>query len=270
MSPRPSSPRLFVDRTCGEPTWAAGLELELPSVAARHVQVLRLQPGSELTLFDGRGGQWAATVVRMGRSDVAVRLLNHEAVERELPLAVTLAVCMPANDRMDDLVEKATELGAAAIVPLVSERSVLRLSGDRAAKRQVHWQAVAVAASEQSGRNRVPVVHPVQGLDAFLGQANGEGECEVIVRCQLSLAPTATALGQALEHSSDGASMKANAHITLLSGPEGGLSAGEQDRAQQAGFRPVSLGPRTLRADTAPLAALAAIGVFALAGGPDR
>ena len=263
------NPRLYVEALDG-PAWRPGDEFELPPVAARHAQVLRLQPGSEVCLFDGRGGQWCATVLRMGRSDVAVRLVNHEALERELPLAVTLAVCMPANDRMDDLVEKATELGAAAIVPLVSERSVLRLSGDRAAKRQAHWQAVAVAASEQSGRNRVPVVHPVQGLDAFLGQANADDEHDVSVRWQLSLASTATALGQALEFSRNGAPLKAGAHFMLLSGPEGGLSAGEQDRAQQAGFRPVSLGPRTLRADTAPLAALAAIGVWALNGGTDR
>lgn len=157
------SARLYVAAS-DAPAWRPGDEFELPAVAARHVQVLRLQPGMALTLFNGHGGQWQAEVLHMGRQAVGVRLIGHEAVERELPVAVTLAICMPANDRMDDLVEKATELGAAAIVPLVSERSVLRLSGERAAKRQAHWQAVAVAASEQCGRNRVTQVLAVQGL----------------------------------------------------------------------------------------------------------
>ncbi len=252
------SARLYVAAS-DAPAWLPGDEFELPAVAARHVQVLRLQPGMALTLFNGHGGQWQAEVLHMGRQAVGVRLIGHEAVERELPVAVTLAICMPANDRMDDLVEKATELGAAAIVPLVSERSVLRLSGERAAKRQAHWQAVAVAASEQCGRNRVTQVLAVQGLEAFLadGQApNGGGG----TRWQLSLAAQALPLGQAFTGSSRMFSSEVGAHIFLLSGPEGGLSPGEQARAQQAGYAPVSLGPRTLRADTAPLAALAVIG----------
>ncbi|MFM8344179.1 MAG: 16S rRNA (uracil(1498)-N(3))-methyltransferase [Betaproteobacteria bacterium] len=252
------NPRLFSEAPSA-PAWRAGETFALPPTAARHVQVLRLQPGSALTLFNGSGGQWQAEVLRMGRHEVEVRLLRHEAVERELPLAVTLAIGMPANDRMDDLVEKATELGAAAIVPLVSERSVLRLSGERAAKRQAHWQAVAVAASEQCGRNRVMQVLAVQGLEAFLADdqaPNGGGG----TRWQLSLAAQALPLGQACGGSSRMSLEEVGAHICLLSGPEGGLSLGEQARAQQAGYAPVSLGPRTLRADTAPLGALAVIG----------
>ncbi|MFM8796744.1 MAG: 16S rRNA (uracil(1498)-N(3))-methyltransferase [Betaproteobacteria bacterium] len=252
------SARLYVAAS-DAPAWRPGDGFELPAVAARHVQVLRLQPGMALTLFNGHGGQWQAEVLHMDRQAVEVRLIGHEAVERELPVAVTLAICMPANDRMDDLVEKATELGAAAIVPLVSERSVLRLSGERAAKRQAHWQAVAVAASEQCGRNRVMQVLAVQGLEAFLadGQApNGGGG----TRWQLSLAAQALPLGQACGDSSRMSLEEVGAHICLLSGPEGGLSPGEQARAQQAGYAPVSLGPRTLRADTAPLGALAVIG----------
>lgn len=249
------NPRLFCEAS-GAPVWRPGEDFSLPPTAARHVQVLRLQPGSGLTLFNGSGGQWQAAVLRMGHQEVVVRLLSHEAVERELPLAVTLAVGMPANDRMDDLVEKATELGVRAIVPLVSERSVLRLTGERAAKRRDHWQAVAAAASEQCGRNRVPTVHPVQGLDVFLEHRPAD---EVSARWQLSLAPTASPLVQAWAHCSILISLKAGAHLYMLSGPEGGLSASEQARAQQAGYHPISLGPRTLRADTAPLAALAAL-----------
>ena len=260
------SPRLFIERPLDAPAWASGTELDLPPVAARHVQVLRLQPGSELTVFDGHGGQWQAQVSAMTRSGVRAVLQTHEAVERELGLRVTLAVGMPANDRMDDLVEKATELGVFGIAPLMSERSVLRLGGDRAAKRVAHWQAVAVAACEQSGRNRVPRVHAVQTLGALMaghGATGGDtGLAGVSTRWALSLASSALALQDAWTQCSRGVETGASTHILLLSGPEGGLSPAEQEQAAHAGYRPVSLGPRTLRADTAPLAALAALGAL--------
>ncbi|MDO9286825.1 MAG: 16S rRNA (uracil(1498)-N(3))-methyltransferase, partial [Aquabacterium sp.] len=137
---------------------AAGGEIELPPSASRHVQVLRLQPGAALTLFDGTGGEWSAEVLAMGRKSVTARVLAHHAIERELHTPVTLALGMPANERMDALVEKATELGVAHIVPLVCERSVLRVAGERAERKAAHWQAIAVAACEQSGRNRVPSI----------------------------------------------------------------------------------------------------------------
>jgi len=149
---------------------STGQALALTPEGARHVQVLRLQPGDDLTLFGDpvRGGEFAATVLRMGRSDVEVEVGAHRAIDREPARAVHLAVGMPANDRMDWLVEKATELGVASIQPLMTERSVLRLKGERADKKQAHWQAVAVSACEQCGGNRVPVVHPVLTLDAWL------------------------------------------------------------------------------------------------------
>ncbi|HQQ69439.1 MAG TPA: 16S rRNA (uracil(1498)-N(3))-methyltransferase, partial [Alicycliphilus sp.] len=137
---------------------ATGTQITLPPTAARHVQVLRLQPGDAITLFNGEGGEWAASVTRMGRSDVEVEVGAHAAVEREAKRAVHLVVGMPANERMDWLVEKATELGAASIQPIAAARSVLKLAGERAAKRQQHWQDIAVAACEQCGRNRVPQV----------------------------------------------------------------------------------------------------------------
>lgn len=220
----------------------AGRRFELPEVAARHVQVLRLQPGSAITLFNGEGGQWEAQVERMGRSEVAVRVLAHEAVEREAARPIHLAVGMPANDRMDWLVEKATELGAASIQPLAVERSVLKLAGERAERKRQHWQAIAIAACEQCGRNRVPDVRAPMRLENWLAQrAAGPGD--------YLLAPddSAAPLG----------SMGATGAITLLSGPEGGLSAAEQAAARECGFVPASLGPRVLRAETAPLAALA-------------
>ena len=163
--------------------------LELPAGAARHVQVLRLQPGDAITLFNGEGGEWTATVEHMGRSDVRVRVGKHHAIEREAALAVHLAVSLMANERMDWLLEKATELGVASIQPLLAERSVLRLSGERAAKKQAHWQGVAVAASEQCGRNRVPVVHDIQPLGKWLsglsaGAVNADGHCRWVLSLQ--------------------------------------------------------------------------------------
>lgn len=236
-------PRLHVQ----DLTLAAGADLALPPAPARHVQVLRLQPGDALTLFDGRGGEWDATVRSMGRSEVVVGVGTHRPVDRELALAVTLAVAMPANDRMDFLVEKAAELGAATVQPLVAERSVLRLSGERADKRRAHWQAVAVAAAEQSGRTRVPQVAPVRSLAAWLAAGAADAPTPG-TRWMLSLEADARPLAaQALPLDT----------LTVLSGPEGGLSDAECDAARAAGYVPVDLGPRVLRADTAPLAVLA-------------
>lgn len=157
-------PRFFVDT----PLAATDGDIALPPGAARHVQVLRLQPGDALTLFDGSGPEWQAEVTAMGRSEVRVRLISAEQPRRELARAVTLAVVMPANDRMDFLVEKATELGAAAIQPLMSERSVLRLSAERADKKRSHWEGVAVAATEQCGRTVPLRVEPVRSLATWL------------------------------------------------------------------------------------------------------
>ncbi|MEE9477585.1 MAG: 16S rRNA (uracil(1498)-N(3))-methyltransferase, partial [Roseateles sp.] len=159
-------PRFHVDTPLAAPL-AEG-DIALPPGAARHVQVLRLQPGDALTLFDGSGPEWQAEVTAMGRSEVRVRLIEARQAQRELARAVTLAVVMPANDRMDFLVEKATELGAAALQPLVSERSVLRLAGERADKKRAHWQGVAIAAAEQSGRSVPLHVEPVMPLSAWL------------------------------------------------------------------------------------------------------
>src|SRR5262245_61636066 len=158
------APRIHVDRPL-----APGAEFGLGTAASRHVQVLRLQPGDALTLFDGRGGQWAGTVSAISRREVRARTLQFDPVERELGRAVTLAVGMPANERMDALIEKATELGVARIQPLVCERSVLRVAGERALRKAAHWHAVAVAACEQCGRNRVPEVAEPVRLSAWLG-----------------------------------------------------------------------------------------------------
>ena len=245
-------------------------ELALSDNAARHVQVLRLQPGAAITLFNGQGGEWQARIVAMGRKAVTARLLAHQPIEHELAWTVTLAIGMPANERMDGLVEKATELGVAAIQPLVCERSVLRLAGDRADRRAAHWQAVAAAACEQSGRNRLPAVAaPVLLRDwlAMLATPSAprsphaaHAAPPVPRRLLLSLAAGAAPLAA---HLAGPGRPAAPATLTVLSGPEGGFSPAEMALAQAAGFCPVTLGPRVLRADTAPLAALAAIACFA-------
>ncbi len=237
-------PRFFIDQPL-----QAGSRLSLPPGAARHVQVLRLQPGAAITLFNGDGVEWLASVVQMGRSDVAVELGAATRVERELALPITLALGVPANERMDGLIEKATELGVARVQPLMCERSVLRLAGERAQKKLAHWQGVAVAACEQSGRARVPQIEPVLSLGDWLASLGAAADG---ARWVLSLRDA-----QPLHRL---APPKA---LISLSGPEGGLTEGEENAAAAAGFQAVSLGPRVLRADTAPLALLAHLALSA-------
>lgn len=241
-----------------------GDTLELPASAARHVQVLRLQPGDGITLFNGgadlpadssgNGGEFDATVVQMGRNTVTVHIGQHHGVAREAARGVHLGVGMPANERMDWLIEKATELGVASIWPLQTERCVLRLKGERAEKKLAHWRSVAIAACEQCGRNRVPVVHDaidlagwVRAQTALAAQAPTQGlGLRLLLSLREGTAPLRTATA-------------AQGPVLFLSGPEGGLSSAEEDIALQHGFAPVTLGPRVLRAETAPLAALAAL-----------
>lgn len=224
----------------------SGAVLDLPASAARHVQVLRLQPSDTITLFDGVSeGEFDATVTHMGRSTVQVEIGAFHAVNRQPSAQVHLAVGMPANDRMDWLIEKATELGVTSIQPLMTERSVLRLSGERAEKKVAHWHSVAVAACEQCGGNQIPVIHPVQTLAQWL-QKNPAADS---LRCILSLAEGSQPLGNIKNDST-------LCKTTVLSGPEGGLSAAEEAAALECGFIPVTLGARVLRAETAALTAL--------------
>ena len=251
-----------------------GAELDLPPGAARHVQVLRLQPGDRITLFhggpgdDSPSGEFDATVLRMGRSDVQVHIGARHAIDREAPRAVHLLAGITANERMDWLVEKATELGVASITPLVAERSVLKLRGERADKKIAHWQAVAVAACEQCGRNRVPVVHAAVDLAGWVRahaaaapttspSTSPPTSPKAAQRLLLSLRPDTAPLHVAA--AVDGGRRP----VWFLSGPEGGLSGAEEDLALLSGFAPVTLGPRVLRAETAPLAALATLAALA-------
>lgn len=252
-------PRIYQPKTL-----VAGQTLNLTAEGARHVQVLRMQPGQGITLFGdpALGGEWSATITDMGRSHVTVQVGQHNALEREWPVAVHLVVSMPANDRMDWLVEKATELGVASIQPLMSERSVLRLKDERATKKQAHWQAVAVSACEQCGGNRVPVVHAVQTLETWLRASPLPEGCRLAVlslaACSQPLpqvwAGWATSWGQGLDQQPH---EPGRPQVALVLGPEGGWSPAEEQALLSAGAIPMSLGPRVLRSETAALASLA-------------
>ena len=226
---------------------------ELTDSAARHLQVLRLQPGDFVTLFNGGfvgsspvGGEFIARIDRMGRREVQLTVQSHQAIERESHREIHLALAVPANDRMDWLVEKATELGVSSIQPLFTQRSVVRMDADRATKKIAHWQSIAIAACEQCGRNQVPPVHPVLSLaDWMVRRHHGHHFLLSLSHESISL----PVLLKTIDHQP----------LFLLSGPEGGFSPDEELAACSAGFSRISLGPRVLRADTAPLAALSAL-----------
>jgi 16S rRNA (uracil1498-N3)-methyltransferase len=227
---------------------ATGTNVCLPEGAARHAaRVLRLRVGDSLTLFDGTGGEYGARIATIERDRVSVDLLEWRAAECESPLSITLAQALQAGEKMDLTVQKAVELGIARIVPLLARRSVVRLEGDRAARRVEHWRGVAVSACEQCGRNRVPEVAALEGLAHWLTRAPAAGTLRLMLapgsaRSLAMLAPPAP--GQPIE---------------LLIGAEGGLAAEEVELAVLAGFVAIRLGPRILRTETAGLAALAAL-----------
>jgi 16S rRNA (uracil1498-N3)-methyltransferase len=243
-------PRFF----CPAPL-SVGMSLDLPAAAARHVQVLRLQPGAPITLFGHTsevtpGGEFSAMVTAMGRQSVQVLVGLHDSVERESMCTRGLAIGIPANERMDWLVEKATELGVAAIAPLMTERSVVRLDAQRGLKKLTHWQSIATAACEQCGRNRVPQVEAPLTLTQWLRQCPPRAAPDAVALI-LSLQPQAMPLAQ--WRAGSGAAMR---DITFLCGPEGGLGPAEEALAIASGHVPVSLGNRVLRSETAALAAL--------------
>ena len=228
--------------------------LDLPESASRHIQVLRLQPGDELAVFGFANQEWRCTVVQMGRKIVQIQAHDFVVTNLENQRAVHLWVGLTANERMDYLIEKATELGANSITPIAADRSVLKLTGDRAEKRLAHWQGIAVAACEQSGRNTVPAIYGVQTLQQAIKALAGPLFPAPIQPLILSLAPDATTL----KSITNGETLEPQA-VILLSGPEGGWTASEEALARGAGFAAVSLGKRVLRADTAPIAALAVL-----------
>jgi len=219
-------------------------EIELPDAQAHHaLRVLRLRDGDPLVLFDGRGGELAARLQVRGRDAFAVRG-EHHALERESPLSLVLVQALASGEKMDWIVQKAVELGVSALVPLQAERSVLKLSGDRAHKRVAHWRQVAISACEQSGRNRVPEIEPITGLREYLVSSAAAAS-------RLVLTPVD---GRRLASLA-----RPEAALHLLVGSEGGWSDDELAMCRAAGCVPVGLGPRVLRTETAGLAAVAAL-----------
>jgi 16S rRNA (uracil1498-N3)-methyltransferase len=240
MKERPGHiPRLFV-----EAALAPQRRLALPDEAAHHAaRVLRLEDGDEIVLFDGRGGEYSARLVVHGR-EVEAELGDFSDVGRESPLAATLVQGLSSSDKMDFTIQKAVELGAVAVQPLLTAKSVVRLSGEREAKKLERWRRVAIAACEQCGRNRIPEVREPLPLERYRPEEDG---------ARLLLSPTAQ----------EPLSRHARAPVTLAAGPEAGFSREEEQMLVREGFVPVRLGPRVLRTETAALAALAALNALA-------
>ena len=225
---------------------AAGTELVLPAQAGEHVaRVLRLVPDDPLTLFNGDGADYAATIRSVGKREVLVQVLDRQDVARESPLRLTLAQGVARGEKMDLIVQKATELGVARIVPLLTERSEVKLDPARAEKRLAHWRAVAASACEQCGRACLPEILPALPLPAWLAALADDGAL------RLALLPEAESSARELRPGDAGA--------LLVVGPEGGLGERDITVLHGAGFRGLRLGPRILRTETAGLAALAAL-----------
>lgn len=229
---------------------SSGTDFDLPEQPSRHVAVLRLREGDPVTLFCGDGAEFAAVLTLIARKLVRVRVGARLDMSRESPLLITLAQCISSGDRMDLTLQKATELGVHAIVPLNSERSIVKLRDDRAGRKHAHWQHVVAAACEQCGRNTVPEVRAPTDIQSWLSSI---GESSPDGPLRLLLAPDARTSLRNYERQSD---------VTLLIGPEGGLASAEVASAMRHSFQPIHLGPRVLRTETAPIAAIAALQVL--------
>lgn len=231
-------PRLYHDGPL-----STGATIELAERGARHIQALRLRVGDAVTLFNGDGTEWQATLTLIGKRGTLADVGRHTVIDRESPLEVRLLQGVCASDRMDLVLQKATELGATVIQPVVTSRSIVRLSSERQERRRMHWRNVVIAACEQCGRNTIPAVEASVAFTDLLTGLPEEGP-------RLLLSPDGIINLRALP---------VPERVTLLIGPEGGLAPDERMLALAAGFTAVRFGPRILRTETAPLAALAAI-----------
>ncbi|MEW6689790.1 MAG: 16S rRNA (uracil(1498)-N(3))-methyltransferase [Pseudomonadota bacterium] len=246
MKGRPGRmPRLYVEAKLQQ-----GAGLALPPEAAHHAaRVLRLREGDAVLLFDGRGGEYGARLRMPGRGQVIAEIDARRETERESPLAVTLAQGVSSGEKMDFTIQKAVELGVAAVQPLLAEKSVVRLSGERAAKRLAHWRRVAIAACEQCGRNRLPEIREPKSPGVYCRTADA-------LSMRILLSPEGD---RSLRDRMPGPGQK----VILAVGPEAGFSSEEEALLVAAGFAKVRLGPRVLRTETAALAALAALNALA-------
>ena len=235
----------------------AGAVLQLPATVARHAtQVLRLPVGASMVLFDGKGGEYPATLSAVSKAQASVNIGSFAAVERESPLQCRLIQALQSADKMDLTLQKAVELGVSALYPVSARRSVLKLDAARADKRLMHWQGVAIAAAEQCGRNRLPQIAAVQNLTACLSDLAPAAPAEL----RFILLPEASqSLSAFLPVLRSGKELL----VTLLVGCEGGFDPDEENMALHAGFIPLRLGTRIMRTETAGLAALAALQTLA-------
>lgn len=224
---------------------AIGLILDLPEAVAHHLHVVRLAPGNAVTLFNGEGGEYTAVLATVEKRRASAEIKAYTARDTELPYAITLAQGLPEGSKMDWIIEKAVELGVGAVQPLAARRCVVRLSGERAEKKLAHWQGVIVAASEQSGRNRLAQLAPVDDFKDWIGQQD--------MHRRVLLTPRA---GQSL---ADWARHQPPQALTIMVGPEGGFSQEEENLALANGALALAMGPRILRTETAALAAMAVL-----------
>ena len=244
--------RVYVDAPV-----TAGKRVVVEGSAANHIaRVLRLRSGDSLTVFDGSGGEFGARIEEFRKEAVVVAVEEHRPLDRESPLPLTLVQGISRGERMDWIIQKATELGASRIVPVFTKRSVVRLDEKQAERKLQHWRAIAVAACEQCGRNRIPdLAVPVDFFDMLAGDPSGRpdsaGRTDSAGSTRLLLSPTGELRIDDLQDVGKG--------ITVLIGPEGGLEDVEQEAAVTAGFKAVRLGPRVLRTETAAIAALTII-----------
>jgi 16S rRNA (uracil1498-N3)-methyltransferase len=233
-------PRFF----CPQPL-AIGQLVPLPDTVAHHIQVLRLAQGELITLFNGDGGEYTASLSEIGRRSASAEIKAHHPREAELPFAITLAQALPEGSKMDWIIEKAIELGVSGFQPLAAQRCVVKLSAERAEKKLEHWRGIIVSASEQSGRNRLAQLAPPQDYKQWITQQDLHRRIILTPRAEQSLA--------------DWARHQAPQAVTLVVGPEGGLSEQEEDLALRHGALPLAMGPRILRTETAALAATATL-----------
>jgi 16S rRNA (uracil1498-N3)-methyltransferase len=233
--------RLFVNDTL-----RSGQELQLDSEKARYLgRVLRLRIGDSMTVFNGDNGEFAATISAIGRSSATILVESHMETATESPLKMHLVQGVSRGERMDFVVQKATELGVKRITPVLTEYGVVKLDADRAARRRDHWQSVAESACEQSGRIRPPLIDEPIPLNTWFGEKTSDADIDLIL-----LPRAATALTSLSEP---------RTKVCLLIGPEGGFSHEEYEDALAVGIKAVSLGPRILRTETAAAATIAVV-----------
>lgn len=238
-------PRLYVDAAL-----ESQAKLVLPEDAAHHAaRVLRLREGEPIAIFNGLGGEYAARVAKIGKKDVEVEIGEHSSLERESPLAVTLVQGVSSGEKMDFTIQKAVELGVAAIQPILTAKSLVRLNAEREAKKLAHWKRIAIAACEQCGRNRLPEVREAMSVEAYC-------RAPAPAALRLLLSPGGNSGLKSLQDRIQGT-------VSLVVGPEAGFSAAEEQLLARAGFVAVRLGRRVLRTETAALAALAVLNALA-------